>query len=156
MFFHKKLCEKSPSKNDSNFFHEFNFYQEKSYNAVVLISLFFFYINSSHLAWRWWTPWGSWCSPALAPGACRCPAGSWRSCPLGPGAFRPHTPAGTHLGTGPEAATRTLKGLSHEIVSKMLTKMTDFGLNEGRGWFLNFSEAPLIFSWIKHLLSDKC
>ncbi len=24
-------------------------------------------------------------------------------------------------------------------------KLTDLGLNKGRGWFLNFSEAPLIF-----------
>jgi hypothetical protein len=28
-------------------------------------------------------------------------------------------------------------------------KLTDVGLNKGRGWFLNFSEAPLIFSWNK-------
>ncbi len=69
---------------------------------------FRFLINSSHLAWRWWIPWGSWRSPALGPGACRCPAGSWRSCPPGPGASRPHTPADTRLGTGPAAATRTL------------------------------------------------
>jgi hypothetical protein len=27
--------------------------------------------------------------------------------------------------------------------------LTDVGLNKGRGWFLNFSEAPLIFSWNK-------
>jgi hypothetical protein len=26
-------------------------------------------------------------------------------------------------------------------------KLTDVGLNKGRGWFFNFSEAPLIFSW---------
>jgi hypothetical protein len=33
-----------------------------------------------------------------------------------------------------------LKGLSYEI---------DFenGVNKGHGWFLNFSEAPLIFGW---------
>ncbi len=28
-------------------------------------------------------------------------------------------------------------------------KFTDVGLNEGRGWFLNFLEAPMIFSWNK-------
>jgi hypothetical protein len=41
MFFHKKLSEKCPSKNDSNFFQEFNFYQEKIYDEEVLISHFF-------------------------------------------------------------------------------------------------------------------
>jgi hypothetical protein len=30
-------------------------------------------------------------------------------------------------------------------ISKMLTKLKDLGLNKGRGWFFNFSEAPLIF-----------
>ncbi len=40
-----------------------------------------------------------------------------------------------------------LKGLSHEIVSTMLAKIDRCWLNNGRGWFLNFSEAPLIFSW---------
>ena len=39
-----------------------------------------------------------------------------------------------------------LKGLSHEIDFKHVDiKWTDLGLNKGRGWFLNFSEAPLIF-----------
>jgi hypothetical protein len=28
---------------------------------------------------------------------------------------------------------------------KCCQKLTDLGLNKGRGWFLNFSEAPLIF-----------
>ncbi len=28
---------------------------------------------------------------------------------------------------------------------KCWRKLTDLGLNKGRGWFLNFSEAPLIF-----------
>ncbi len=39
---------------------------------------------------------------------------------------------------------------------KYWRKLTDLGLNKGRGWFLNFSEAPLIFGWKKHLLSGKC
>ncbi len=30
---------------------------------------------------------------------------------------------------------------------KVWRKLTDLGLNKGRGWFLNFSEAPLIFGW---------
>jgi hypothetical protein len=28
---------------------------------------------------------------------------------------------------------------------KAYEKLTDLGLNKGRGWFLNFSDAPLIF-----------
>ncbi len=32
---------------------------------------------------------------------------------------------------------------------KCWQKLTDLGLNKGHGWFLNFSEAPLIFSWNK-------
>ncbi len=32
---------------------------------------------------------------------------------------------------------------------KCWRKLTDLGLNKGRGWFLNFSEAPLIFGWNK-------
>ncbi len=40
-----------------------------------------------------------------------------------------------------------LKGLSHEIDFKNVDqKGPDLGLIKGRGWFLNFSEAPLIFS----------
>jgi hypothetical protein len=39
-----------------------------------------------------------------------------------------------------------LKGLSHEIDFENVAKnLTDLGLNKGRGWLLNFSEAPLIF-----------
>ncbi len=30
---------------------------------------------------------------------------------------------------------------------KCWRKLIDLGLNKGRGWFLNFSKAPLIFSW---------
>ncbi len=41
---------------------------------------------------------------------------------------------------------RHLKGLSYEIdFENVDKKLTDLGLNKGRGWFLNFSEAPLIF-----------
>jgi hypothetical protein len=29
---------------------------------------------------------------------------------------------------------------------KCRRKLTDLGLNKGRGWFFNFSEAPLSFS----------
>ncbi len=32
---------------------------------------------------------------------------------------------------------------------KCWRKLTDLGLNKGRGWFLNFSETPLIFNWNK-------
>ncbi len=32
---------------------------------------------------------------------------------------------------------------------KCWRKLTDLGLNKDRGWFLNFSEAPLIFGWNK-------
>ncbi len=39
-----------------------------------------------------------------------------------------------------------LKGLSHEIdFINVGQKFTELGLNKGRGWFLNFPEAPLIF-----------
>jgi hypothetical protein len=41
-----------------------------------------------------------------------------------------------------------LKGLSHEIDFKNVDEngeWTDLGLIKGCGWFLNFSEAPLIF-----------
>ncbi len=40
----------------------------------------------------------------------------------------------------------TLKGLSYEIDFENVDEnLKDLGLNKGRGWFLNFSEAPLIF-----------
>jgi hypothetical protein len=40
-----------------------------------------------------------------------------------------------------------LKRLSHETdFENVDKKLTDLGLNKGRGWFFNFSEAPLIFS----------
>ncbi len=32
---------------------------------------------------------------------------------------------------------------------KCWRKLKDLGLNKGRGWFLNFSEAPLFFGWNK-------
>ncbi len=32
---------------------------------------------------------------------------------------------------------------------KCWRKLTNLGLNKGRSWFLNFSEAPLIFGWNK-------
>ncbi len=35
-------------------------------------------------------------------------------------------------------------------------KLTDLGLNKGRVWFLNFSEAPLISIEIKHIFSGQC
>jgi hypothetical protein len=35
--------------------------------------------------------------------------------------------------------------VSRDRFRKCLRKLTDLGLNKGRGWFLNFSEAPLIF-----------
>ncbi len=41
----------------------------------------------------------------------------------------------------------TLKGLSHEMdFNNVDEKLTDVGLTKCRGWFLNFSEAPLIFN----------
>ncbi len=43
-----------------------------------------------------------------------------------------------------------IKGtLSWDRFRQCWRKLTDVGLNKGRGWFLNFSEAPLIFSWNK-------
>jgi hypothetical protein len=44
-----------------------------------------------------------------------------------------------------------LKGLSFEVqvqvdFENVDIKLTDIGLNKGRSWFLNFSEALLIFS----------
>ncbi len=40
----------------------------------------------------------------------------------------------------------SLKGLSYEIdFENVDEKLTDLGLKKGRGWFLKFSEAPLIF-----------
>ncbi len=42
--------------------------------------------------------------------------------------------------------TYCFKGLSSEIdFENVDEKLTDLGLNKGRGWFLNFSQAPLIF-----------
>ncbi len=44
----------------------------------------------------------------------------------------------------------TLKGtVLRDRFRKCWRKLTDLGLNKGRGWFLNFSEAPLIFGWNK-------
>ncbi len=47
-----------------------------------------------------------------------------------------------------------LKGLSHEIVLKTFDKkITELGLTEGRGWFLNFLEAPIFVNIIEiHLM----
>jgi hypothetical protein len=43
-----------------------------------------------------------------------------------------------------------LKGtVSWDRFQKCWRKVTDLGLNKGRGWFLNFSDSPLIFSWNK-------
>jgi hypothetical protein len=38
-----------------------------------------------------------------------------------------------------------VKGMSCEIELKNCDKFTELGINKGRGWFLNFPEAPLIF-----------
>ncbi len=40
-----------------------------------------------------------------------------------------------------------LKGLSCDRFQKFWQKFSEIGLIKGRGWLLNFSEAPLIFSW---------
>ncbi len=43
-----------------------------------------------------------------------------------------------------------IKGtVSWDRFQKCWRKWADLVLNKGRGWFLNFSEAPLIFSWNK-------
>ncbi len=43
-----------------------------------------------------------------------------------------------------------VKGIvSWDRFGKCWRKLTDLGLNKARGWFLNFSDAPLIFSWNK-------
>ncbi len=48
----------------------------------------------------------------------------------------------------------TLNGtVSWDRFQKCCRKWTDLGLNKGRGWFLNFSEAALIFSWNKTSVS---
>jgi hypothetical protein len=62
------------------------------------------------------------------------------------------------------AAQKNLQGIRYPVFEKFFSlkgtvawdrfrqycqKLTDVGLNKGRGWFLNFSEAPLIFSWNK-------
>ncbi len=51
----------------------------------------------------------------------------------------------------------SLKGtVSWDRFQKCWRKWTDLGLIKGRGWFLNFLEAPLIFSWIKPQSPGKC
>ncbi len=51
----------------------------------------------------------------------------------------------------------TLKGtVLRDRFRKCWRKLIDLGLNKGRGWFLNFSEAHLILVEIKHILSGKC
>jgi hypothetical protein len=48
-------------------------------------------------------------------------------------------------GEGVMPGTCTLKGLSYEIDFEYVdVKLTDLGLNKGRGWFLNFSKVPLM------------
>jgi hypothetical protein len=43
-----------------------------------------------------------------------------------------------------------IKGtVSWDRFQKCCRKWTDLGLNKGRGWFFNFSEAALIYSWNK-------
>ncbi len=45
-----------------------------------------------------------------------------------------------------------LKGLSHEIDFKTVEKkFTELGLTKGRGWFLNFLEAPMILKRKKYI-----
>jgi hypothetical protein len=44
----------------------------------------------------------------------------------------------------------TFKGtVLRDIFRKCWRKCTDLGLNKGRGWFFNVSDASLIFSWNK-------
>jgi len=43
-----------------------------------------------------------------------------------------------------------IKGtVSWDRFQKCWRKVTDLTLNKGRGWFFNFSDSPLIFSWNK-------
>jgi hypothetical protein len=55
----------------------------------------------------------------------------------------------THTKGGPEGKLYSrliFKGtVLRDRFRKCCQKLTDLGLNKGRGWFLNFSEAPLIF-----------
>ena len=44
-------------------------------------------------------------------------------------------------------AAEAFKGtVLRDRFQKCLRKLTDLGLNKGRGWFLNFSEVPLMFN----------
>jgi hypothetical protein len=50
--------------------------------------------------------------------------------------------------------SRFFKGtVSWDRFQKCWRKWTDLGLIKGRSWFLNFSEAPLIFNWNKTSVS---
>ncbi len=52
---------------------------------------------------------------------------------------------------------RSLKGLSHEIDFKnVVANGQILALIRAAGWFLNFSQAALIFSEIKHQFPGKC
>ncbi len=55
------------------------------------------------------------------------------------------------------SSSSSIKGIvSWDRFQKCWRKWTDLGLNKGRGWFLNFSETPLIFSLNKTSGSRKC
>ncbi len=56
-----------------------------------------------------------------------------------------------NTGAGEEQSSiMAIKGtVSWDRFRQCWRKLTDVGHNKGRSWFLNFSEAPLIFSWNK-------
>jgi hypothetical protein len=48
-----------------------------------------------------------------------------------------------------------LKGLSHEIDFKTFDEnFTELGLTKGRGWVLNFLDAPMILKLKKYIFCD--
>ncbi len=59
-------------------------------------------------------------------------------------------PARRRLHSLAESIPGLLKGtVLRDRFQKCWRKLTDLDLNKGRGWLLNFSEAPLIFGWNK-------
>ena len=57
-------------------------------------------------------------------------------------AWAPLNLQGRHVKGTENSCNLLVKGT---VLRDRFRKLTDLGLNKGRGWFLNFSEAPLIF-----------
>ncbi len=56
----------------------------------------------------------------------------------------------------PQLKKKSLKGLSHEIYFKTFDKNLQNFLTKGRGWFLNFLEAPMILKRKKYIYCGLC